>query len=110
MDQTQNNTNPLTDNEINSLSGEDLKKVLAERLKSHKDQMAKIDASINGLCEEVEEMKEPNKEADDAEDAESLNKIEEQLDTDLNNAILDFATEDKILEDIEEDDGSVQKK
>ena len=103
MNQTQNNSNttPLTVDEINSLHGEELKKVLADRLQKHKDDMAKIDASLTDITKEVEAMPEPDEAKDKAEDDAAMKEITEKLDTDLNNAVLDLATDDETLKDIE---------
>jgi len=106
MNSTQNNndSNPLSVEEISNLHGEELKKVLAQRLQEHKDTVAEIDASLKDICDEVNNMPDIDEEKVTNEDNESLAEIERQLDTDLNNAVLDLATEDEILKDVSEKD------
>jgi uncharacterized coiled-coil DUF342 family protein len=101
MNQTsKNDFKPLTVEDLSNLHGEELKAVLAQRLKQRRDEIDEIDASLKDICEEVHKMPDIDEDKVTKEDDEALAKIEEQLDTDLNNAILDFATEDEILKDI----------
>jgi hypothetical protein len=105
MNSTPNNTNPLTPEEISNLHGEDLKKVLAQRLGGYKDKVKEIDESLKDICEDVEKMPEVDEVKTKKEDDAALAEIEGQLDTDLNDAMLDFATEDEILKDVNEEEG-----
>lgn len=97
-----NNLNPLTVDEINSLSGEELTKALDERLQQHNRQMTEIDNALKPLCEAVEKMPDVDEKKNYKEDSESIAKIENQLNTNLNNAVLNLATTDEILKDVNE--------
>ena len=104
MNQTsKNDFKPLTVEDLSNLHGEELKAVLAQRLKQRRNEIDEIDASLKDICEEVDKMPDIDEDKVTKEDDEALAKIEEQLDTDLNNAILDFATEDEILKDINDE-------
>ncbi len=100
MDQTQNNSNQLTADEISSLHGEDLKKALAERLQGFKDEVAQIDSSLEGVKEEVDNMPEIDEKKVDEEDSAAIAEMIKKLDDDLNSAAVDLATDDQILEDV----------
>lgn len=105
MNSTPNNTNPLTPEEISNLHGEELKKALQQRLGGYKDKIKEIDGVVKDILEDVEKMPEVDEVKAKKEDDAALAEIEGQLDTDLNDAVLDFATEDKILEDVNKEDG-----
>jgi hypothetical protein len=95
-----NNSNPLTADEISKLHGEELKQALAQKLQGYKDGMAEVDNSLKDICEEVEAMPEVDEAKTKKEDDATIAGIEKQLDDDLNNAALELATEDEILSDI----------
>jgi hypothetical protein len=98
-----NNSNPLTADEISKLHGEELKQALAQKLQGYKDGIAEIDASLKDICEKVEAMPDVDKAKAKAEDDAAIAEIEKQLDTDLNDAILELGTSDEILSDIKEE-------
>jgi hypothetical protein len=102
MNSTQNNNpNPLTSEEISKLHGEDLKKALANQLSGYKNEVSRIDSALKDICEDVEKMPEVDAQKAQKEDAVALAEIEKKLDDDLNNAVLDLATEDEILKDVD---------
>ncbi len=100
MDQTQNNSNHLTADEIASLHGEDLKRALSERLQGFKDGVAQIDSSLESVKEEVDNMPEVDEKKVNKEDDVVIAEMVKKLDEDLNSAAVDLATDDQILEDV----------
>ena len=104
MNQTQNNnSNSLTMDEISKLHGDDLKKALDQRLQSHKNEVDEVDALTKDACDEVEKMPDIDEKKAEKEDRDAVAEIEKSLDDDLKNAVLDLATEDEILKDIEDE-------
>lgn len=102
MNSTQNNnSNPLTSEEINNLQGEDLKNALDQKLKGYKDEITRIDAAVKDICEDVESRPNIDTNKTYKEDTEALGEIEEKLDTELSRAAVELATEDEILKDLD---------
>lgn len=95
-----NQNKPLTAEEISKLHGKELSDALSEGLESFKKDMEEIDESISGIVSEIEGMSDIDIKSKD--DDSEINELENNLNIDLNNAVLDLATEDEILKDIEE--------
>ena len=95
-----NNSNPLTADEISKLHGDELKQALSQRLQGYKDRIAEVDAVLKPIYDEVVAMPKIDGANIIGEDNEVIDTIEKQLDMDLNNAALEMATEDKILNDV----------
>ena len=112
MNQSQNNTTPLTEEEINALSGDELKNALDQQVQGYKNEAAKINDSLKDISDKVMAMPEVDEEKTKKEDDEAIEEMKKHLDIDMDNAMLDgLATEDSILKDIEsegDDEGAAK--
>lgn len=97
-----NNTTPITADDIKGLTGEELKAFLEKRAQQIKDDTAEIAKELDPICQEVEAIKRPTEEEEIADDIAFVKKAEQKLGNDLDEAVLELATDDETLKQIEE--------
>ncbi|MEI6553700.1 MAG: hypothetical protein WCO09_03965 [bacterium] len=107
MNHTKNNIQPIDAEEINSLHGDALKEALSKKVQDYKKQSVETITSLDLVCDEINSLPEVDKDQRKIEDNKSFEKMTKDFDYSLNDAVLDLATPDTILEDLKEDDDSV---
>ena len=100
MNQTQDDSKNLSVDDILSLHGEDLKKALDARIKAHNDAVSAVEEELAGVVEYSKNLGELDVIKNADEDDQFIDKLEKDLNKSLNDAVLDLATDDDILEDI----------
>ncbi|MEI6042143.1 MAG: hypothetical protein WCQ00_01065 [bacterium] len=86
---------------ISNLHGEELENYLKQKLDEFNEKIDASEAALEKMNDYVESGTLIDEQKTYDEDTDDILEIEDQLDTDLNNAVLDLATEDRVLKDIE---------
>lgn len=100
----QNNTTPITADDIKDLTGEELDSFLAKRAEKIRNETAEISKEMDPVCKEIEKINVPTKEKGEAQDVAFVKKAEEEMIKKLDDAVVEFATDDETLKQIEEEE------
>ena len=98
----QNNKTQLTADEISKLHGEELKKALAEQAAGYRKEISDVDKDLAEVCQSTEGLPEINEKQEDLDDLAAIQQMEDKMGVELNDAVLDLATNDDVLEDLKQ--------
>lgn len=98
----QNNKTQLTVDEISKLHGEELKKALAEQVAGYRKEISDVDKDLTETCNSIEGLPEINEKQEDLDDLAAIQQMEDKMGVELNDAVLDLATNDDVLKDLKQ--------